>query len=200
MARLYTSNSGLPSSQVHEIFQDSRGFIWISSENGLARFDGMDFTTFRFSRDKAEGLASDLVAAVFEDSRGVLWVGTSRGLQTFDPDNSSFHLVDVNGAPETASPYVSDIIEFKTGSGLSEVWVATSSQGVYILDTETHALKNEAACSRIPPAACGWPERPAASRWWTGRRCAGRTSPWMRESWPAVLPRTPTTETSSSAP
>jgi Two component regulator propeller. len=76
----------------------------------------MDFTTFRFSRDKADGLASDLVPAVFEDSRGVLWVGTSRGLQTFDPDNSSFHLVDVNGAPETASPYVSDILEFKTGS------------------------------------------------------------------------------------
>ena len=143
MARLYTSNSGLPSSQVHEIFQDSRGFVWISSENGLARFDGMDFTTFRFSRDKAEGLASDLVPAVFEDSRGVLWVGTSRGLQTFDPDNSSFHLVDVNGEPETASPYVSDIIEYKTTNGLSEVWVATSSQGVYILDTETHALKND---------------------------------------------------------
>ena len=41
MARLYTSNSGLPSSQIHEIYQDSRGFVWISTENGLARFDGM---------------------------------------------------------------------------------------------------------------------------------------------------------------
>ncbi|MBR3386715.1 MAG: hypothetical protein IKG84_00575, partial [Bacteroidales bacterium] len=115
MARLYTSNAGLPNSQIHEIFQDSRGFVWISTENGLARFDGMDFTTFRFSRDKADALASDLVPAVFEDSRGVLWVGTSLGLQTFDPDNSSFHLVDVNGSPDTASPYVSDILEFKTG-------------------------------------------------------------------------------------
>ena len=143
MARLYTSNAGLPNSQIHEIFQDSRGFIWISTENGLARFDGMDFTTFRFSRDKADALASDLVPAVFEDSRGVLWVGTSLGLQTFDPDNSSFHLVDVNGSPDTASPYVSDILEFKTGSGSSELWVSTSSQGVYILDTETHALKND---------------------------------------------------------
>ena len=176
MARLYTSNSGLPSSQVHEIFQDSRGFIWISSENGLARFDGMDFTTFRFSRDKAEGLASDLVPTVFEDSRGVLWVGTSRGLQTFDPDNSSFHLVDVNGAPETASPYVSDIIEFKTGTGLSEVWVATSSQGVYILDTETHALKDdrrELLSSNLPTVFMSRLFQDSAGRVWLAGETGG---------------------------
>ena len=176
MARLYTSNSGLPSSQVHEIFQDSRGFIWISSENGLARFDGMDFTTFRFSRDKAEGLASDLVPTVFEDSRGVLWVGTSRGLQTFDPDNSSFHLVDVNGEPETASPYVSDIIEFKTGSGSSEVWVATSAQGVYILDTETHALKDdrrELLSSNLPTVFMSRLFQDSAGRVWLAGETGG---------------------------
>ena len=176
MARLYTSNSGLPSSQVHEIFQDSRGFIWISSENGLARFDGMDFTTFRFSRDKAEGLASDLVPTVFEDSRGVLWVGTSRGLQTFDPDNSSFHLVDVNGEPETASPYVSDIIEFKTGSGSSEVWVATSSQGVYILDTETHILKDdrrELLSSNLPTIFMSRLFQDSAGRVWLAGETGG---------------------------
>ena len=141
MARLYTSNSGLPSSQIHEIYQDSRGFVWISTENGLARFDGMDFTTFRFSRGKSDVLASDLVPAVFEDSRGVLWVGTSLGLQVFDPDNSSFRRVDL-GDPDSP-PYVSDILEFRTGSGSSELWVATSSQGIYILDTQTHALKEE---------------------------------------------------------
>ena len=178
MARLYTSNSGLPSSQVHRIYQDSRGFIWISSENGLSRFDGMDFTTFRFSRDKADGLASDLVPAVFEDSRGVLWVGTSRGLQTFDPDNSSFHLVDVNGAPETASPYVSDILEFKTGSESSEVWVATSSQGVYILDTETHAMKDdrrELLGSNLPTAFMNRMFLDSAGRVWLAGETGGLT-------------------------
>ena len=141
MARLYTSNSGLPSSQVHEIYQDSRGFIWISTENGLARFDGMDFRTFRFSRGKAEALASDLVPAVFEDSRGTLWVGTSRGLQIFDPDNSSFHSIDLT-EPEYA-PYVSDILEIKTGPTSTELWVATSSQGIYILDPQTHERKED---------------------------------------------------------
>jgi signal transduction histidine kinase/ligand-binding sensor domain-containing protein/AraC-like DNA-binding protein len=143
MARLYTTESGLPSSQVKDIFQDSRGFIWISTESGLARFDGMDFTTFRFARDRADALASDLVPTVFEDSRGVLWVGTSMGLQTFNPDNSSFSHIDLRD-PEVpgSTQYVSDILEVRTGPSSTELWVATSQQGVYILDTETHALKD----------------------------------------------------------
>ncbi|MBR1489283.1 MAG: response regulator [Bacteroidales bacterium] len=143
-ARLYTSESGLPSSQVNDIFQDSRGFIWISTENGLARFDGMDFTTFRFARHKADALASDLVLTVFEDSRGTLWTGTSMGLQTFDPDNNSFSRMDLNDPDVPGSTqHISAIAEIRIGKQPSELWVATSQHGVYILDTETHTLKND---------------------------------------------------------
>ena len=144
MARLYTSDSGLPNSQVNDIFQDSRGFVWISTQNGLARFDGMDFTTFRFAHDRADALASDLVLTVFEDSRGTLWVGTSTGLQTFDPDYSSFLRVDLQDPSAPGSTqYISSILEIKTGIGKSELWVATSQHGVYILDIDSHALKDE---------------------------------------------------------
>ena len=144
MARLYTADSGLPNSQVDDIFQDSRGFVWIATQNGLTRFDGMDFTTFRFARDRADALASDLVPTVTEDSRGVLWVGTSTGLQTFDPASSSFRRVDLKdpAAPESTQ-YISSILEVKTGFGKSELWVATSQHGVYILDIDTHALKDD---------------------------------------------------------
>ena len=144
MARLYTTESGLPNSRVNEIYQDSRGFVWISTENGLARFDGMDFTTFRFSRDRADAVASDLVLTVFEDSRGVLWVGTSTGLQTFDADNNSFLRIDLQDpASPGSTQHVTSIVEVRTGIGSSELWVATSSHGVYILDIDSHALKDE---------------------------------------------------------
>ena len=144
MARLYTSESGLPNSQVNDIFQDSRGFIWIATQNGLARFDGMDFTTFRFAHDRTDALASDLVLTVFEDSRGTLWVGTSTGLQTFDPEYSSFRRMDLQDPSVPGSTqYISSILEVKTGIGKSELWVATSSYGVYILDIDTHDLKED---------------------------------------------------------
>ena len=59
MARLYTTENGLPNSQVNHIYQDSRGFVWISTENGLARFDGRDFRSFRFNRGKYDKMKKD---------------------------------------------------------------------------------------------------------------------------------------------
>jgi signal transduction histidine kinase/ligand-binding sensor domain-containing protein/DNA-binding response OmpR family regulator len=142
LARFYTTENSLPNSRVNQIYQDSRGFIWISTENGLARFDGRDFLTFRFRRDKADALASDLVLSVFEDSRGTLWTGTSMGLQVFDPDSRSFRRIDLQDPSYPGSTqHISSIIEVKTGSVGSELWVATSQHGIYIIDPQTHSLK-----------------------------------------------------------
>ena len=143
MARLHTTETGLPSSLVHQICQDSRGFIWISTENGLARFDGMDFTTFRFERGKADALASDYVLTFFEDSRGTMWTGTSAGLQVFVAEANTFRRVDLKDpASPGSTQHISAITEVRTGAASSELWVATSQHGIYILDIETHALKD----------------------------------------------------------
>ena len=143
MARLYTTEYSLPNSQVNDIYQDSRGFVWISTENGLARFDGRDFLTFHYRRDRAESLASDLVLSVFEDSRGTLWTATSMGLQIFDPETRDFHLVDLQDASAPGSTqHISALLEVKTGNGGTELWVATSQHGIYIIDPATHALKS----------------------------------------------------------
>ena len=142
MARLYTTEYGLPNSKVNHIYQDARGFVWVSTENGLARFDGRDFLTFRYRVDKEDGLASDLVLSVFEDSRGTLWVGTSMGIQVFDHDSRSFRRVDLQD-PESpgSTQHISSILEVKTGGGSTELWVATSQHGIYIIDPETKSLK-----------------------------------------------------------
>ena len=144
MARLYTTENSLPNSKVNDIYQDSRGFIWISTENGLARFDGREFLTFRYRRDKADGLASDLVLSVFEDSCGTLWVGTSMGLQVFDPDSRTFRLMDLEerGIP-ASTQHVMSVTEVRTNAGSTELWVATSEYGVYIIDPRTQSLKKD---------------------------------------------------------
>ena len=142
LARFYTTENSLPNSKVNHICQDSRGFVWISTENGLARFDGRDFLIFRYRRDKADVLASDLVLTVFEDSCGTLWTGTSMGLQVFDPDSRSFRRFDLQDPEYPGSTqHISCILEVKTGNGTSELWVATSQHGIYIIDPQTHSLK-----------------------------------------------------------
>ncbi len=153
-ARLYTSELGLPNSQVNSIFQDAQGFVWICTENGLARFDGRDFVTFRHVRDKEDALASDLVLTVFQDKRNTFWVGTSTGLQTFDSSLRSFSRVDL-GDPlyPGSTQHIAAIKEIRTGIGESEIWVGSSQHGVYILDAETHVTRDDRRSKLSPSLA-----------------------------------------------
>jgi ligand-binding sensor domain-containing protein len=138
MARLYTSESGLANSQINMIYQDKSGFIWISTENGLSRFDGMNFSTFRFDRNRQTSIASNMVLATYEDSDNNFWVGTSAGLQIFNSEYNTFTKVPLNdeGVPGS-DQHISTISEIETG-GARKILVTTSGYGVYILDGKTH--------------------------------------------------------------
>lgn len=142
-ARLYTSDSGLANSHIYSICQDSRGFIWISTENGLSRFDGMDFSTFNFDRDNPNTLASDLVLTLFEDSRGTYWVGTSAGLQIFDTEYNTFSSIDLGDPDVPASDqHISSIIEADI-CGSRFIIAASSGHGLYPLDPDTGTISGD---------------------------------------------------------
>jgi ligand-binding sensor domain-containing protein len=57
-----TQQQGLPSNTVYNIFQDSKGFIWVATENGVARFNGVDFTSYDQKK-----VRSKAVSGLFED-------------------------------------------------------------------------------------------------------------------------------------
>jgi len=140
MARMYTSESGLSNSQINDIYQDRNGFIWIATENGLSRFDGMDFSVFRFDRNRKSSIASNLVLTFLEDPSGTCWVGTSAGLQTFDSEYNSFthiHLYDPD--VPSSDQHISSILH---GSicGEEKIIVASSGHGLYIIDPQTHLV------------------------------------------------------------
>ncbi len=138
-ARLYTSEEGLPSSQINDIYQDSKGFIWISTENGLALFDGMEIHSIQSLRDSEGTLASNLVLTTFEDRSGTFWVGTSKGLQTYDIESGRFTTVDLGDIDVPGSTqHISSIVEVSKADGSSEIWVGTSQHGIYIIDEQTH--------------------------------------------------------------
>ncbi len=68
----YTSAEGLASSTVFSILQDKSGFIWFATLNGLSKFDGNHFTTFRTN----DGLNSNSVTSIAEGDNGELFIGT----------------------------------------------------------------------------------------------------------------------------
>lgn len=85
--REYGVRDGLPQSQAFIIYQDSRGFIWISTRNGLSRFDGIDFVNYHTKN----GLPSNLINNIFEDSEGVLWALSLEGISRYTGSGFVFY-------------------------------------------------------------------------------------------------------------
>jgi ligand-binding sensor domain-containing protein/signal transduction histidine kinase len=81
--RNYTSSDGILGYSVKSLHQDSRGFLWVGTENGLSRFDGNVFTHYQ----PGEALSGTVVDAIEEDKNGFIWVGTERGASRFDGES-----------------------------------------------------------------------------------------------------------------
>lgn len=74
----WSTEDGLPQNSVHQVLQARDGYLWIATEGGLARFDGLSFTIFRQEDEPA--IPSNDIACLAEDSAGDLWIGTTDGL------------------------------------------------------------------------------------------------------------------------
>lgn len=68
----YNSSNGLSSSEVYDVIQDDWGYIWISSDHGLNRFDGNKFEHYGL----AEGLPDNVIFNFFKDKEGRIWCTT----------------------------------------------------------------------------------------------------------------------------
>lgn len=86
----FTTDNGLPENTGQALLQDARGFIWIGTQNGLARFDGFDFTMFKNIVGDATSLSNNQVEGLLQDKDGSIWVATRNGLNRLDPTAQKF--------------------------------------------------------------------------------------------------------------
>jgi signal transduction histidine kinase/ligand-binding sensor domain-containing protein/DNA-binding response OmpR family regulator len=87
----FTQVDGLPNNVVQCIYQDSRGWIWLGTSQGLSRFDGYKFRNFTHDPDDTTSLSGNLVRVIFEDKNGALLIGTENGgLNVFDREKEYF--------------------------------------------------------------------------------------------------------------
>jgi ligand-binding sensor domain-containing protein len=75
--KVWNMESGLPDNSVTAIRQTREGYLWIGTQNGLARFDGNHFELF--TRGTLPQLKGNLIRALYEDQNGTLWIGTGTG-------------------------------------------------------------------------------------------------------------------------
>ena len=108
--REYTSDDGLPQLETMGAMQDSRGYIWMNTRNGLAQFDGHSFTSYY----RKDGLPSNIVTQIIEDVDGTIWAATSNGLAYFRethftaypiPDSMKIKQVGFSCLPASREPF-----------------------------------------------------------------------------------------------
>ena len=77
---LFDSYKGLSNGSVHCMYQDSDGYLWIGTQDGLNCFDGYNFTVFRNRENDSLSLSDSFILSITEDSSGNLWIGARNGL------------------------------------------------------------------------------------------------------------------------
>jgi signal transduction histidine kinase/ligand-binding sensor domain-containing protein len=120
---------------IGDMFQDSRGFLWIATLNGLYRFDGENFDLYT----AAQGLNSfNSIGSISEDRQGQIWLANEEGIDIIDPGEGVLkHL----GTPEGLS---SNSIRNLMMDRLGKIWVA-SETGIDVIDPQNGVLKNISA-------------------------------------------------------
>lgn len=82
---------GLSQSVINIIFQDSKGFLWIGTEDGLNRYDGYSFKVYKPEEENETSLSNRWITSIVEDNDGYIWIGTRQGgLNRFDPRSGLF--------------------------------------------------------------------------------------------------------------
>lgn len=87
---------GLPNNSIRDFYQDKKGFLWISTLNGLTRYDGNSFVNYKPSEGSEPGLGDHRIRSVREDKNGFLWINTySKHFSCYDLERGRF--VDYTG-------------------------------------------------------------------------------------------------------
>lgn len=128
--RFYSTENGLSSSMVNQLFQDSRGFVWSATEYGLNRFDGMRFSNYYHVSSDTSSIKNNYVRTLFEDTRQRLMVGCIDGLMLYNRETDTFSEIPMMRGGRQVFPHVTQIIELHNG----EIWMTTTGQGLFRLD------------------------------------------------------------------
>jgi len=132
----YRVSDGLSQSEILCIFQDSEGYMWFGSQNGLNKFDGYSFETFFNDPADTNTISNNWIFDICEDQNGMIWIGTKKGLNSYDKRTGRFSTIP---PPDSLSDSQSNFI-YGLATDESHLYL-NHSPHLSILDYNTGEIK-----------------------------------------------------------
>ena len=126
-----TIDNGLSQNTINVFFQDSRGLLWIGTQDGLNMYDGTKFHHYKRAVDDRNSISDNLILCITEDKNGNIWIGTEGGLNMFD--FAKQHFTRYRNNPGDENSLIDNTIRSLHCDNKGEIWAGTDQGLVHFL-------------------------------------------------------------------
>jgi signal transduction histidine kinase/ligand-binding sensor domain-containing protein/CheY-like chemotaxis protein/HPt (histidine-containing phosphotransfer) domain-containing protein len=136
-----TTSDGLPQGTVLATLQDSQGFVWLGTEDGLVRYDGHELYRYANSHSVPGGLPGNFIRAIVEDAHHDLWIAIKdAGLARWNRATDSFTVYRHD--PANPASLASDAARTVLLDARGRIWVGTEDAGIDILEPSSGRIEH----------------------------------------------------------
>lgn len=128
--RQYQVQDGLSNNTIRCCIQDEQGYMWFGSRDGLNRFDGYSFHTFRNDSEEPNSIGDNHINALAIDTKGTMWIGTNMGVYSYNPEKEDFTLLSI-----TQNMRITKVVSGRA----NDIWVITDGKLINYNITLEHA-------------------------------------------------------------
>lgn len=136
----YLVENGLPHNIINQIIQDKKGFIWLASYNGISKYDGYSFKTYKPTASDKVFMKNKRINQIVEDANGRIWIKNNSDKSNaycFNPETETFWSTDLMASPSAKEFRLSKVKVNKSGY----VWLLSKEEGCILVSDLSFSTK-----------------------------------------------------------
>ncbi|MFK8045725.1 MAG: adenylate/guanylate cyclase domain-containing protein [Crocinitomicaceae bacterium] len=133
----YSIEDGLSQSHITGILQDKYGYIWLSTQDGLNRFNGYKFQVYKNQLNDSTTLPNNYIHSLYQDKKGQIWFGTNRGVGSIDPLTGVVKTISRKDFPQLRGYIFNTIVVDKS----QNIWALSEKNGINIINQQSKNVR-----------------------------------------------------------